>query len=326
MPTGTVVSRGYLAPAAVDGVRGRVTASFPRCAYVTIDGGPMLVLHADGHDHTPTSLCPAIWPPPGSAVAVGDRVVGRAGHLKLGELVLDVRAAREWRPAPARAAPARAAPARAAPAPAATPAAAAATTVADLGAVHRLLLRPADRRTGGLVPALELALARRDLHRATRCVASLVGRGPGLTPSGDDALVGLLAVLHRLAPAGEGSVAAPPHGLGSARQGAAIELLRTAVTAHLHRTADISAHYLRLAVDGHVGERLVALCDALVAAASPGEVETAAATVVATGATSGADALLGVLSGARVVAAAGAISGADALLVAAAADTRAIAA
>ena len=92
MPTGTVVSRGYLA--AVDGVRGRVRAAFERSAYVFVDGGPALVLHAAGRDHTPTSLCPASWPAARSAIAVGDRVVGRAGHLKVGELVLDVRGAR----------------------------------------------------------------------------------------------------------------------------------------------------------------------------------------------------------------------------------------
>jgi hypothetical protein len=287
MPTSTVVSRGYLAPGAVDGVRGRVTASFPRCAYVTVDGGSMLVLHADGHDHTPSSLCPAIWPPAASAVAVGDPVVGRAGHLKIGELVLDVRGARVWRPGPA-------------PVPA--------TSLADLGTVHRLVLWSADRRTGALVPALERPLARRDLDRVTQCVASLVGRGPGLTPSGDDALVGLLAVLHRLAPAGEGSPVAPPHRRAPAGEGAATGLLRTAIAAHLHRTADISAHYLRLAVAGHFGERLIALTDAL-AAGTHDEVETAAAAVIATGATSGADALLGVLSGVRLVAGAGAGAG-----------------
>ena len=74
MPAGSVVSRGYLAPRAVDGVRGRVRATFARCAYVTVDGGPALVLHASGRDHTRTSLRPATWE--ASAVAVGDLVVG----------------------------------------------------------------------------------------------------------------------------------------------------------------------------------------------------------------------------------------------------------
>ena len=118
-------------------------------------------------------------------------------------------------------------------------------------------------------------------------MASLVGLGPGLTPSGDDALVGLLAVLQRLAPAG-----APWLG----------QLLRPAVARRLDRTGDISAHYLRLAVAGHVGERLVAICDAL-AAGTVDDAQAAAAAVVAGGATSGADALLGILSGVRLVAA-----------------------
>ncbi len=153
-----------------------------------------------------------------------------------------------------------------------------------LGSVHRPLLEAASRRTGDLLPALEHALTARDAARVAGCVASLVGRGPGLTPSGDDALVGLLAVLHRLAATADPST----------------ELVGRAVTAHLHRTGDISAHYLRLAAAGHFGERLVALCDALATGAHTA-VEPAAAAVVATGATSGADALLGVLTAVRLV-------------------------
>lgn len=269
MTTDTVVSRGYLAT--VDGVRGRVRAMFERSAYLMVNSGPALVLHAACGDHTPTSLCPSTWPPATSAVAVGDAVAGRAGHLKVGDLVLDVRGARVWRPAGSPVV--------------------STTTLSDRGiaAAHHRVLRAADRRTGELLPALERALTARDADAdaVTDCVASLVGRGPGLTPSGDDALVGLLAVLHRLDPAGEASPA---------------QLLRPAVAAHLRRTGDISAHYLGLAVGGHFGERLIALCDAL-AGDDPGDVAAAAAAVVATGATSGADALLGAVSGLRLVAA-----------------------
>ena len=259
MPSGTVVSRGYLAT--LDGARGRVRATFDRSAYIAVDGGPLLVLHAGGDDHTPTSLCPASWPPAGSAVKVGDPVAGRAGRLKVGELVLDVRGARVWRPPPS---------------PACAP------SIAWPGPTHRSALRAADRRTGALLPPLERALTRRDASAVAGCVASLVGRGPGLTPSGDDALVGMLAVLHRLGPAGGFT-----------------ELLGAAVTGQLHRTGDISAHYLRLAAAGHFGERLIVLCDAL---ARERDVEVATAAVVATGATSGADALLGVVSGVAVLA------------------------
>ena len=77
MPAGTVVSRGYLAAANVDGVRGRVRATFPRCAYVTLDGGPALVLHASGGDHTPTSLCPA------GATSGADALLGVVGGVRL---------------------------------------------------------------------------------------------------------------------------------------------------------------------------------------------------------------------------------------------------
>jgi hypothetical protein len=275
-----VLSRGYLAD--VDGVHGRVRATFDRCAYVTVDGGPALVLHGAGRDHTPTSLCPVTWPPMASPVAVGDPVVGRAGHLRIGDLVLDVRGARVWRPAP-------------------PPVWNGGLADADAGAGHRLALCAARRRTGDLLPALMRALAGLDEGRVRRCVASITGLGPGLTPSGDDALVGLLAVLHRLAPQGEGSLAA--------------RRLGRAVVENLHRTADISAHYLRLAAAGHFGERLIALCDAL-AGGAPSEVGAAAEAVVATGATSGADALLGVVSGLRWVATvrAAATPGADALL------------
>lgn len=265
MPTGSVVSRGYLA--VVDGVRGRVRATFDACAVVTVDGGPALVLHAGGRrDHTPTSLCTATWPPSPSPLAVGDEVAGRAGHLRIGGLVLDARAARVWRPQPPRAASAR-------------------PDGAAIVEHHRLALQAADRRTAALLPALADALARDDDDRATGCVRSLVGRGPGLTPSGDDALVGLLAVLQRLA----------PHALAAAR-------LAAAVSAHAHRTGDISAHYLRLAVDGHVGEPLADLCDAL-AGGAPRPVRAAADRVAGAGATSGADALHGVVSGLRLVAA-----------------------
>lgn len=265
MPADTVVSRGYLAT--VDGVRGRVYAVFARCAYVMVDGGDALVLHAAGSDHTPTSLCPAIWPPGGPALAAGDPVAGRAGHLKIGELVLDVRGARAWRPARPPA-----------------PTGGLARAGVRIGAVHRPALRAAGERTGDLLPTLERALATREAGRVTSCVASLVGLGPGLTPSGDDALVGLLAVLHRLSPANDASLA----------------LLGPAVATHLHRTGDISAHYLRLAVAGHVGERLVALGDALAVGADL-DVDRAAASVAASGATSGADALLGVLAGTRLL-------------------------
>jgi len=72
-------------------------------------------------------------------------------------------------------------------------------------------------------------------------VTRLVGAGPGLTPSGDDVLVGLLAALLR----GGGS---SPHSASVA------SWVSAAVVNNARRTTDISRHYLRLAARGHFGE------------------------------------------------------------------------
>ena len=67
------------------------------------------------------------------------------------------------------------------------------------------------------------------------------------TPSGDDAIVGMLGVLHR--------VCAP------STAAALLGRLHRTVPAVLERTTPISAHYLRLALRGAFSERLTALLD-----------------------------------------------------------------
>jgi hypothetical protein len=110
---------------------------------------------------------------------------------------------------------------------------------------------------------------------------ALVGFGPGLTPSGDDALVGLLAALY--------------HSPGPA-QGWRVALGH-AVPALLHRTSDVSAHYLSLAVDGHFGEAVLEAAEHVFArCAEPHRLR-----LLGFGATSGADTLAGLLSGVRLV-------------------------
>jgi hypothetical protein len=54
----------------------------------------------------------------------------------------------------------------------------------------------------------------------------------------------------------------------------------------------VSAHYLRLALDGRFGERLVAVVDGVARTGSPGSEPLRR--LLATGATSGADALTGI--------------------------------
>jgi hypothetical protein len=100
-------------------------------------------------------------------------------------------------------------------------------------------------------------------------VSLLAGLGPGLTPSGDDVLAGILLVASltdRFSPTE----------------------LRAA--AHAARTHDISRSFLRWAANGHSIEPIHDLLSALAAGRPTGDAEQA---VAAIGATSGHDLLLG---------------------------------
>ncbi len=123
----------------------------------------------------------------------------------------------------------------------------------------------------------ECASGCRDDHLRTHgevgvAVRALVGRGEGLTPSGDDALAGALLVAHAL-------------GTGTA--------LADAVRARLGATTAVSAALLDAAADGYAARPVVTLVDAAVA----GDAEAlrgALPAVLAIGHTSGADILTGI--------------------------------
>ena len=110
----------------------------------------------------------------------------------------------------------------------------------------------------------------RDEVRAA--VAGLVGRGAGLTPSGDDALAGALLVAHALRTGRD---------------------LADAVRARLHATTAVSAALLDAAADGYAARPVVTLVDAAVAADCDG-VRRALPAVLAIGHTSGADTVTGI--------------------------------
>jgi hypothetical protein len=122
--------------------------------------------------------------------------------------------------------------------------------------VPRLHARPAGPSVGTLDPAL---------------VASMVGRGDGLTPYGDDVLCGWLA-LHRAA-------------------GIATPAVDAAVRGHLGRTTLLSATLLECAM---AGEALPELATFVSALGTPAEASAAAA-LAAVGHSSGT----GLLEGAR---------------------------
>jgi len=135
------------------------------------------------------------------------------------------------------------------------------------------------RRLERALPVLAGAIGRFDADRAVEGLAPLVGLGPGLTPAGDDFIVGLLAALWSRYD-GRAFVA-KLHG----------PLARLAATSH-----PISRQFLMDALEGEVCEPL----SDLAVAVSMHDHERAAAgalRVMRFGHTSGADALTGFLFG-----------------------------
>jgi Protein of unknown function (DUF2877) len=114
-------------------------------------------------------------------------------------------------------------------------------------------------------------------------ILGLIGLGPGLTPSGDDFLVGALALLDALAE--RKAHAALAHAIAVAPRGL---------------TSPLSDYLLRAAAAGHIGE---SLCCAISAVIS-GAIGSAVASIREIGHSSGWDMLVGAVSTLRVVAAA----------------------
>jgi hypothetical protein len=135
------------------------------------------------------------------------------------------------------------------------------------------------------VNALEQACTQHNSTLAAPLAQKLVGWGEGLTPAGDDFLVGWLAGLHVLA--------------GHADSRAFFVAVGDAIVRRLHATPLLSAQPLRLAVDGHCNADLHKVRAMLLASASPQGLSQALDRVLHTGATSGAATLAGLLSAIR---------------------------
>lgn len=136
----------------------------------------------------------------------------------------------------------------------------------------------------GSAAAVGQACRALDREQAARHVDGLVGWGEGLTPAGDDFLVGLVAGLDAL--------------VGSAEARRTFRsALAAAVLARTSRTTPIAAHYLRLACAGHYTAPLLGLRAALLCEDNPDVVDAALLSALAVGATSGADTVSGLLAG-----------------------------
>jgi hypothetical protein len=113
-----------------------------------------------------------------------------------------------------------------------------------------------------------------DLGAVVAGACALIGLGEGLTPAGDDFLVGTLAVVRRLRP-----------DLLEHADDAAAAISRAASL----RTTDVGREFLLHAIQGEFSELVVAA----VSATRPAEARDALARLLANGATSGADAAAG---------------------------------
>ncbi len=151
---------------------------------------------------------------------------------------------------------------------------------------ERLLLQTA-------LPALRMLMQacwRQEHAEIEEAARRLAGLGPGLTPSGDDTLGGFAAVMALLSP--YLSVDAMPR----------VHLAAIIANAARSRTTLLSATLLQYAACGEVGEHLGMLLLALALPAEASEaVLRASDRLLAFGASSGSDTLLGILLGLRTL-------------------------
>jgi len=136
--------------------------------------------------------------------------------------------------------------------------------------------------------ALERGIALSDAGAFADAAYSLIGLGEGLTPAGDDCVVGALAAIHRLAP---GWLTAPAW--LTANEGQRHRLADAARS----RTTDVARDFVLEALDGRFAEPVLAL----LTAGSDEDAGSAARRLLAMGATSGADTLCGIRLGCRAL-------------------------
>jgi hypothetical protein len=239
----------------------RLAAVTPLAAYLTTGDAdvPVLCLAAREAVRLPCALVSEESELPawrtGLAGLVGD------GGVRIGGRWWPV--ARWWRPAQPRAG-------RAAPGVPGTACAALARQVPDP-------LDPGLRRAAG-----DLAAALRAGTEPGVAVRGLLGRGPGLTPLGDDVLAGALVTLRAFARPEAGPLA-------------------DAVAAGSRRTTAVSAALLAHAARGECVAALAGLLGAVGRGAAEPDLARAAAAVTAIGHTSGAGLIHGVLAGMAAV-------------------------
>ncbi|QIK61960.1 DUF2877 domain-containing protein [Leucobacter viscericola] len=276
------LSRGHAVPEGT--FTGVVHSVFAHSCNLAV-AGTLLTLQDSANLHSPTSIRIAghagrRWQPsvaPGQPVWLADGLI-RIGGSGESTYTLDISGAEVWRPHHA-------------------------LQFATLNTATTVQLRRVvhEHPVGGgnrpdlcaAVDALRKILAQNATCSATSdelatAVGALIGLGPGLTPSGDDLLVGLLATLARSG--------------GTYARDVANEVAAVIATRG-EATTDVSRHYLQLATEGKFSQPLTELLDALTRPDLVDLQSTCIQHVLAVGATSGADAIAGIVLGLSVLAA-----------------------
>ena len=217
-------------------------------------------------------------------IRVGDSAACRAGLLRLGSLTIDLRAARRW-----------ACDLPSLQADPSNPAVASAWRIvwdalnarqiqwnAEIIA-HDLFRSDSTLRAGAAVRGLLEATQRFD-STAASSLDALIGLGSGLTPSGDDLLVGYLAGLW-CAVSGKSERVQFASELGK-------EVIRLS-----GQTTDISRAYLYHAARGQVSSRLADLAEAICSGENSDRLLAVLESAMQVGHTSGMDAVTGLLIG-----------------------------
>jgi uncharacterized protein DUF2877 len=253
---------------------GTIRAVFSRACYVDC-GNSVLVVASNRVADGPTTI--VLGPEAGADLRkifnAGDVLRCRGGRVEARRATFELAHARTWRPRKPRSllsprdSAARIAAAR-----------------ARIVAARRTRSSVLDRGGGAAIVDIERACRQLDIADALLCIERFVGWGEGLTPAGDDYLVGLCAGLGALAK-------------GNAARLAFLAKVRDFIASQCGRTTPISAHWLVLASRGHFNESVLGAVDALRANRDPNAAHAAFERLMAVGATSGADAFAGILSG-----------------------------
>lgn len=245
---------------------GVVHSVFDHAINLSIGNDLWTVLDRPGRE-TPFTICLAT-PQCLMSTVMGEAVGVRAGHVSVGRTTIDCRTAEHWTPSPIRRV---------------GPSIATRLALVEQRARGRAWAE-SPRMAADLLHALHQHRSGSEQH-VSDVVRHMLGRGAGLTPAGDDVLVGALTVL--------------ASGIAGSCGTRALAALTGALSEMSQTTSDISRHLLEQASRGFPGRCLYDLARVSIEGAPSTAMNAALDAVLSIGATSGADASLGLVAACR---------------------------